>query len=89
MRPSIPVWQDASERLRLLHDVPAIVRLVLHLHKDEMQARSKPSITPHFVREDEEAIVKTNLFLREQPKMKLSNRQFGPFTFMEKIGKHS
>jgi hypothetical protein len=26
MRPSIPVSQDASERLRLLHDVHALVR---------------------------------------------------------------
>jgi hypothetical protein len=29
MRPSIPVSQDASERLRLYHEVHALVRLVL------------------------------------------------------------
>jgi hypothetical protein len=40
MRPSIPVSQDASERLKLLHELDAMVRSVLQLHKDEMQARS-------------------------------------------------
>jgi hypothetical protein len=40
MRPSIPVSQDASERLRLLHEVHALVRSVLDLHKDEMQPHS-------------------------------------------------
>jgi hypothetical protein len=34
MRPTIPVSQDASERLRLLQEVYAKVRLVLQLHKD-------------------------------------------------------
>jgi hypothetical protein len=40
MRPSIPVSQDATERLRLLQDVHAMVRSVLQLHNDEMQART-------------------------------------------------
>jgi hypothetical protein len=40
MRPSILVLQDASERLKLLHEVHALIRSVLQLHKDEMQARS-------------------------------------------------
>jgi hypothetical protein len=33
MRPSIPVSQDTSERLRLLHEVHAMLRSVLHVHK--------------------------------------------------------
>jgi hypothetical protein len=49
MRPSIPVSQDASGRLRLLHELHALVRSVLQLLKDEMQARSEPSTAPHFV----------------------------------------
>jgi transposase InsO family protein len=48
MRPSIPVSQDATERLRLLHDVHTMVRSVLQLHKDEMQAHTEPSTAPHF-----------------------------------------
>jgi hypothetical protein len=40
MRPSIPVSQDASERLKLLQEVHAMVRHVLRLHKDDMQART-------------------------------------------------
>jgi hypothetical protein len=50
MRPSIPVSQDAIERLQLLQEVHTMVRSVLHLHKDEMQTRTEPSTTPHFVR---------------------------------------
>jgi hypothetical protein len=40
MRPSIPVSQDATERLRVLQDVHDLVTSVLQLHKDEMQART-------------------------------------------------
>ena len=40
MRPSILVSQDATERLRLLQEVHTLVRSVLQLHKDEMQART-------------------------------------------------
>jgi hypothetical protein len=40
MRPSIQILQDANERLKLLHEIHALVRTVLQLHKDEMQARS-------------------------------------------------
>jgi hypothetical protein len=64
MRPSIPVSQDASERLRLLREAHAMVRSLLQLHKDEMQARSEPSTIPHFVRGDKVTIVTNNLFLR-------------------------
>jgi hypothetical protein len=49
MRPSIPVSQDALERLRLLQEVHVVVRSVLQLHKDEMQVRLEPSTAPHFV----------------------------------------
>jgi hypothetical protein len=49
MRPSIPISQDASEQLKLLHEVHTMVRYVLHLRKDEMDERSKPSTAPHFV----------------------------------------
>jgi hypothetical protein len=75
MRPSIPVSQDAFERLRLLHEVHALVRLVLHLHKDEMQARSENSTAPHFVRGGKVTIVTKNLFLRGEPNKKLRDRQ--------------
>jgi hypothetical protein len=51
MRPSILVSQDASKRLRFLHEVHTMVRYVLQLHKDEMHERTKPSTTPHYVME--------------------------------------
>jgi hypothetical protein len=60
MRPSIPVPQDATERLRLLHEVYTMVCSVLHLHKDEVQARTQPSTTPHFVKGDKVSVVTTN-----------------------------
>jgi hypothetical protein len=34
--PPIPLSQDASKRLKLLHEVHTLVRYVLQLHKDEM-----------------------------------------------------
>jgi transposase InsO family protein len=40
MRPSIPVSQDASKRLKMLQEVRTLVRSVLQLHMDDMQARS-------------------------------------------------
>jgi hypothetical protein len=40
MRPSIPVSQDATERLRFLHEIHTMVRYVLQLHKDEIQAHT-------------------------------------------------
>jgi hypothetical protein len=49
MRPSIPVSQDASERFKLLQELYALIRSVLHMAKDEMQARSEPSTTTNFV----------------------------------------
>jgi hypothetical protein len=40
VRPSIPVSQHESRRLRLLQEAHAMVHLVLKLHTDEMQDRS-------------------------------------------------
>jgi hypothetical protein len=87
MRPSVLVSHDATELLRLLQEVQAQGRSVLHLHKDEMQARSKSSAAPRFARGDKVIIVTKSLFLRGQPNMKLRDRQLGPFT-LEDIGKH-
>jgi hypothetical protein len=53
-----------------------------------MQARTEPSTTPHFARGDKVSIVTTNLFLCGQPNRKLRDRQLGPFTVEEQIGKH-
>jgi hypothetical protein len=89
MRLSIPVSHDATERLELLHDVHTMVRSVLQLHKDDMQARTEPSTAPHFARGDKMSVVTANLFLRGQPNRKLRDRQLGPFTVEEQIGKHS
>jgi reverse gyrase len=89
MRLSIPISQDATKRLRLLQEVHTLVRSVLQLHKDEMQARTKPSIAPHFAKGDKVLVVTTNLFLRGQPIRKLRDRQLDPFSVEEQIGKHS
>jgi hypothetical protein len=89
MRQSIPVSQDATERLRLLQEVHTLVRSVLQLHKDEMQARTEPSTTPHVSKGDKVSFVTANLFLRGQPNRKLRDRQLGPFLVEEQIGKHS
>jgi hypothetical protein len=53
-----------------------------------MHERSYPSTAPHFVRGHKVSIVTTNLFLRGQPKRKLRDRQLGPFSVEEQIGKH-
>jgi hypothetical protein len=66
-----------------------MVRYVSQLHKDEMQARTTPSTTPHFDRRDKVSVVTTNLFLRGHPNRKLRDRQLGPFKVEEQIGKHS
>jgi hypothetical protein len=66
-----------------------MVRSVLHLHKDEMQARTEPSIAPHFNRGDKVCVSTTSLFLRGQTNMKLRDRHLGPFTMEEHIAKHS
>jgi hypothetical protein len=89
MRPSILVSQDATERLRLIQKIHTMVRSMLQLHKDEMQARTKPSTTPHFVKGDKVPVVTTNLFLRGQPNRKLKDKQLGPFIVEEQIEKHS
>jgi hypothetical protein len=88
MRLSDLVSQVATELLRLLQEVQAQGRSVLHLHKDEMQAHSKSLTAPHFGRGDKVTIITKNLFLRGQPNMKLRDRQLGPFTVEEDIGKH-
>jgi hypothetical protein len=88
MPPSIPVSQDATQRLRLLKEIHILVRYVLQIHKDEMQARTKPSTTPYVVTRDKVSIVTSSLFLREQPNMKLKDIELGPFTMEEQIGKH-
>jgi 8-oxo-dGTP pyrophosphatase MutT (NUDIX family) len=62
---------------------------MLQLHKDEMQARTEPSTAPHFVRGDKVSVVTTNLFLRGQTNRKLNDRQLGPFSVEEQIGKHN
>jgi hypothetical protein len=54
-----------------------------------MQARTKPSTAPHFAKGDKVSVVTTNLFLRGQPNRKLGDRQLGPFTHEEQIGKHN
>jgi hypothetical protein len=57
------------------------------MHKDGLQARSLPSTTPHFVRVNKATIVTKHLFLRGQPNRKLRDRQLGPFTIEEHIGR--
>jgi hypothetical protein len=52
-----------------------------------MQERLKLSTAPHFVRGDKVLVVTTNLFLRRPPNRKLRDRQLGPFTMEEQIGK--
>jgi hypothetical protein len=89
MRPSILVSQEARKRSKLLHELYVFVRSVLHLHKDEMQARSEPLTAPHFVRGDKVIVVTKNLFMRGQPNRKLRDRQLGPFAVEKQIGKHS
>jgi hypothetical protein len=87
-RPSISFSQDASQRLKLLHYVHILIRSMLPLHKYEMHERLEPSTAPHFVRGDKVSFVTTNLFLRGQPTRKLRDRQLGPFSMEEQIGKH-
>jgi hypothetical protein len=91
MRLSIPISHDASGRLlNLLPEVHALIRSMLHLHKAaEMRARSEPSTTPLLVRGDKVIVVTKNLFLCDQPGRKLRDRQVGPFTMDEQIGKHN
>jgi hypothetical protein len=88
IRPSIPVSQDAIERLRLLQEMRTVARSVLQLHKDEMQTRTKPSKAPHFVRGDKVPIVTTDLSLRGQSNKKLKDRQLGSLSVEERIGNH-
>jgi hypothetical protein len=64
MRMSNPISQDATKRLRLLHEIHTMIRSMLHLHKDEIQARTKLS-----------TVVTSNFFLRGQPNKKLKDRQ--------------
>jgi hypothetical protein len=63
MRPWIPVSQDAYDRFKLLHELHAIVRSVLHMRNDDMLARSKQPIAPHHARGEKVTVVTKNLFL--------------------------
>jgi hypothetical protein len=89
IRHSISVLQDALERLKLLHDLHAKVCTVLQMHMDEMKGRLEPSTAPHFARGDKVTVITKNLFLRGDPNRKLRDRQLGPFTIEEQIGKHN
>jgi hypothetical protein len=71
-----------------MYELHSLVRTVLHLHKDEMYACSKPSTTPHFLRKDKVTVVTKNLFLLRHPNWKLRNRRVGPLKLEEQIGKH-
>jgi hypothetical protein len=73
----------------LLQEVHSLVRYVLQLHKDEVQARTEPSTTPQFAKGDKVSDVTSNLSLRGQPHRKLRDRQLGPFSVEERIGNHS
>jgi hypothetical protein len=53
-----------------------------------MQARTSPSIAPHFARGNKVLVIMSNLFLRGQPNRKLIDKQLGPFTVEEQIRKH-
>jgi hypothetical protein len=64
MRPLIPVSQDASERLNMLQELHALICTVLQLYKDDIQARSKPSTAPHFVRGVKVTVVTEPLLAR-------------------------
>jgi hypothetical protein len=61
--------------------------MVLQVHGDEMHAHSEPSTAPHFVQGDKVTVITKNIFLRRQPNGKLRDRQLGPFTVEEHIGK--
>jgi hypothetical protein len=67
VRPSIPVSQDATKRLKLLQEIHTIVRSMLPLHKDVMHTRTELSTTPHFVKGDKVSIITTNLFYEDSP----------------------
>jgi hypothetical protein len=64
----------------LLQHVDALVRSMLQLHKDYMQARSRPSTAPHFVRRQKVTLATKNLFVLGQPNGKLRDRQRGSFS---------
>jgi hypothetical protein len=53
-----------------------------------MQARKEPSTAPHFTRGDKVSVITANLFLRGQPNRNLRDKQLGPFSVEEQIGKH-
>jgi hypothetical protein len=66
MRPSIPILQDAQERFILLHEIHALGRSAIHLHKDEMQAPSEPSTAPHFAKGDKRLLQQTLSYVGSQ-----------------------
>jgi hypothetical protein len=85
-RPSIPVSQDATERLRLLQEVHTFIHSVLQLHKDEMQARTEPSTSPHFVRGDKVSVVITNLFYADSLTVNSETCSLDLFQWRSKLG---
>jgi hypothetical protein len=86
MRPSIHVSETHQRSvLQPLHGFRTLVSLVLQLHKDEMEARTEPSIAPQFDRGDTVTLVTKHLFLCGQPSKKLRDRQLGPFIVEEHI----
>jgi hypothetical protein len=85
MRPSIPVSQDASERIRLLQEIHTMVRSVLQLHKNEMHARTTPSTSPHFAKGDNVSVVTANPFLRGQPNKNLRGRHLDLLQWRSKL----
>jgi hypothetical protein len=87
VRPSISVSHNATERLQLLHEVHALLLSVLHPHKNGMQTRTEPSTTPHFVRGDKVTIFTKSLCFQVQLDRKRRDRQQGPFTIEDEIGK--
>jgi hypothetical protein len=87
-RSSIPVSRDATSWLQQLREVHAHVRSALYIHEEEMDARSKASTAPHFVRGCKVSVVAMNMFLQGQTNTKLRYRQLELFTVEEHIGKH-
>jgi hypothetical protein len=74
MRPTILVSQGTTKWLKLLQEFHALVRSVLQLHKNEMQAHLEPSIVPHLLRGENVTVVTNNLFLRGHPNRNLLDR---------------
>jgi hypothetical protein len=86
MRTSIHVSSTTHEFSQSLREVHELVTFVLHLHKDDMQARSQPSTAPQFQQGDKVSVVGKGVSLCGHLNYKLKDGQSGPFTVLEKIG---